>query len=241
MKYKKYLFLITTLFLITGCSATYNLTIDDKGYNEELIITATNKGENNSLISYPQVVFNDQEGADDIGSLTQKIEGIEYYNDEEEINNGLKKIKYDYLFKNSSNYLRSNIINNNFDLIAIDKYKYDEKTEYTYISTSDKFNYIENMPELENITINVTNKFKVISTNADEVNGNLYTWYITKDNQKAINMVYDTSVLDIKKSLLEKLLDNTIFRYFAIVIPISLIIFIIYKILKKYSDKKNEI
>ena len=78
---------------------------------------------------------------------------------------------------------------------------------------------------------------KYDKSNADYVKGRTYTWHITKDNIKAVNMVYDESETTDKG----KITDNYTIAYFLIIIPLLLLFYISYKKFKKYSESKNKI
>ena len=54
-----------------------------------------------------------------------------------------------------------------------------------------RFNCFNKYSELDDVTINIDSSLEVESSNADEVNGNIYTWNINKSNadNKPINIV----------------------------------------------------
>ena len=76
---------------------------------------------------------------------------------------------------------------------------------------------------------------------ADEVNKNIHTWYLTRDDIKAINIVYNPDKVVDYRTLWEKILDGDYLNPFTLSILILIVGFIGYKIFKKYSEKRNEI
>ena len=75
--------------------------------------------------------------------------------------------------------------------ICYDNYKLIKEKDKIVISTSKRFNCFNKYSELDDVTINIDSSLEVESSNADEVNGNIYTWNINKSNadNKPINIV----------------------------------------------------
>jgi hypothetical protein len=90
------------------------------------------------------------------------------------------------------NYDTLNDYNNSLSFsICYDNYKLIKEKDKIVISTSKRFNCFNKYSELDDVTINIDSSLEVESSNADEVNGNIYTWNINKSNadNKPINIV----------------------------------------------------
>ena len=99
------------------------------------------------------------------------------------------------------------------------------------IDTGNDFKCYEYYENLETVKVVLKTNHKVISTNADEQNGDTYIWNFSKDSNKSINVSYYKS--DVKKSVNIK----------GIVIVLCIVSFIgivSYFVLKKMK-KSNEI
>lgn len=237
---KKIILVLLMIFIATGCTATYDLEISPNGLKESLTIDATDINENEYMIDYPQNVYYDEFGNNE--DPTKKVEGIEYYNSSIKEKNNLKSINYNYLF-NIENFKRSSIVRNTFSTFIFKQYDHDKdgKNDYMMISTTEDFNIFKSNNELENVTINIKCHHEVISTNADEVDGNTYIWHLTPNNTSSINMVYNPDVVIDNRTIWEKLKEGEYTNIFTISLLLFLIGVIIYFILKRKGDKINKI
>ena len=52
--------------------------------------------------------------------------------------------------------------------------------------------YFQQYKNLNSIKVNITSTYNVIESNADSVNGNVYTWNLSRNNNKNIYIKYDT-------------------------------------------------
>ncbi len=236
MKINRILFIIITVFLCSACTANYNLDISDEGYKEKITIKATSQSENELFEKVEEPIYVGSE----INNIdpTKKIEGTEYYDSNLTLKDGLSNLTYSHNFKRNK-FSKSYAPNTAYETFIFRKYDHDLDgyDDYTMITTTETLYYFENNPELEEIIVNIKNHYKVISSNADYVKGRTYTWHITKDNIKAVNMVYDESETTDKG----KITDNYTIAYFLIIIPLLLLFYISYKKFKKYSESKNKI
>jgi hypothetical protein len=184
---KKILFCLFILLFSCGCNATYNLEINNKGFQEELSFYETNsilfdKDMGNGktyresiqkLYDSPKgVLYDDQNNDSETDTI---VKGRTYYNRKIINDNGLGLV-YNYNFK-EDDYERSLILNTCFDAVSI----YNDEG-LTVLTTSKGFNCYNYYSYLEAILVNVKIKYKVLSSNADSVKDNTYTWNITKDN-----------------------------------------------------------
>jgi len=187
---KKTLILLGFLIMMTGCTLDYNLVISEKTFEENILILEDNTQNWNKICEtdgvftykeridflrdYPVALYKNAEM--DPYDPTIEIDGVDYY-EKEKVND------YEsYGLKMSS----SGKIANMNDLRSL-SYCYDiarvinNKDEYI-ISTSFKNNCFDKYPLLDELNINITTDMKVTSNNADSVNGDTYTWKITRSN-----------------------------------------------------------
>ena len=199
---KKIFFLVICLLFFTcGCSVHYELTLDENVEEVNNVYTKENSSEvyqnvdlNRILNSYTQSyipVFFDENDGVEIGS--EKNEGVEYYNIVPYKNSEFEGFTSSYQF-DYYNIYRSRMIKECFDEISVQK----NDTVYR-INTSTGCKAYKKYSLLEDLTIDVKTDYNVISSNADEVKGNHYYWYFTKDNQnsKYISFVFNTNPVDL--------------------------------------------
>ena len=214
---KKVLILLVIIFITSGCSATYELTINNNDIKENLTIIENNvelfDRVNDSgwtlRESYEAMVSQDMFSKelykvkliDEVDKL-----GLEYKTD------SLKSV-YNSSVLNQC-YTDFSVINEN-GIITID--------------TGKNFECYDFYENLENIKIVFKTNHIVEQTNSHEKNGNSYIWNFDKDKDKQIIISYFEN--KTKDSILPYILLST----FVIII----IGFIIY--LKKKNNKENKI
>ena len=210
---KKYICLLFILFIITGCEATYTIDIDNDFY-EHLMVVPKNNDELSQLREsryvYPAYYDEDDYEADAY-ELTDEIDYDDEDDDEDDsyfedltipfddsddtTDTTVKRynvsvtdrLNYFYTFK--EDYQDSYIANfSSGDFTAINS---TSDTSYSSISASDFSPIFDEYSDLDKITINIKTNKTVISNDADKVNGNIYTWVISKKNPgRRINIVY---------------------------------------------------
>ena len=177
---KRILILLILILFTTGCSCEYNLTIDDYVFKEEIKIKGENKKETELFErEYTFPVDKDNcSGADD--SIIGVKDNIYKY----KISDNTLIFNYDFTI---NNYSKSTAVSKCYRTLNVSKANSDK----IIISTNNKNNCYENYPDLTNLTVNITVDREVISSDADEINGRVYTWYITKENanNKSINLM----------------------------------------------------
>lgn len=233
----KRLVFIFVILLVTGCTAEYNITINDvKDIKESLDIIETDKTKfdekneqlyNSTLREYlntnlkwPTPVFNDSE---ENPLEPTKIKGVKYY-EKTDISSSLKLgLRYEYGF-NDKEYKKSNILNK--------CYGYDYEiinNVFTFKTTSD-FMCFDKYKLLESVNFNLNTTCNVISSDADIKNKNNFIWKIT-NKEKQINFSIDCSK---KKSKIKV--------PFTIILPIYFILIGIGVVILRLSYKfKNKI
>lgn len=234
---KKIILSLLLIICLTGCTATYNLTIDKNGVNENLKISSTSLNENSEIYEYYLPLYINDSGSSE---TNEKIEGVEYYNSAITTNNSLKELTYQHNFS-VDNYLDSTIINSCFNKFYFNQYNYDEdeNQKYIRISNSSDFNCFDTYPSLEKVNINIEVKdYEVIESNATSVHDNVYSWTITPTNQDTMYLIYNPGDTSDKEQT--SIFDNSLVLYFSIILAAALVIFIIYKIFKTISQNKDK-
>lgn len=176
MKKYKIVLLIVILLSLTGCSFEYNMKIDTNTISEENIVYIPNTDKNDIKQEVEKLVSRYTGPTNSLGMYKQSV--IEDNN-----NFGMSYKK---------NYDTLNDYNNSLSFsICYDNYKLIKEKDKIVISTSKRFNCFNKYSELDDVTINIDSSLEVESSNADEVNGNIYTWNINKSNadNRPINIV----------------------------------------------------
>ena len=140
-------------------------------------------------------------------------------------------------------YRISTVLVDCFDVSGI---FYDD--DYYYISTSGEFKCMSYIGyKNDNVKVNFFTDLKVESSNADAIIDDVYTWNFNDDNYRDktidIKLVRNSakesnSETDNRK---KTILSNDTIAYFLIVIPLMILLYILYRRFKKYSDSKNKI
>lgn len=233
MKLKKCLVSFLMIFLLSGCSVTYDLEISSNGIDETISISSILVDNNNYFIpafydSIPDDVF-------DV-DVNQKIDGVLYY----ETVKGSDNIKFSYEFSRDE-FIDSNVINMFYSSFNHNKYDYDmdgEEDYYMLVAAGDFFAF-DLYNQLTDITIRIKNNYEVISSNAEQVDGNVYIWNFTPGDNYEINMIYNPDKIIDNRNFFVKLFDK--FSLVFIGIFLLIIGYIFYYLFKKYSDRKNEV
>ena len=215
---KKILFLIFMIFLLSGCSATYHLTIDDEKFIEKLSV------ENVTIDTTEKIFLPTNYNVEESEAFNRKIKGIDYYNVKMKDNN--YSLSYEF---NSKEFSYSRILNSCY-----------KKIEALYndgdyiISTVGDFNCFEYYNDLDHVQVKITSHYKLVDTNADEIDGHNYIWNINKSQpDKGIYIELDTKTT--KKSILE---TKELLYIGGVVLLIGLIAFIV---IKAKVNKNNNI
>lgn len=232
---KKGLILIIITLLLTGCKVEYSLTLNDKLILEENIkITPTTDSDLEELKDF-KLNIPISKDIDDYSLFQEKDEEIKYY--EKNKANNLISFSYKYKEKDYSDYIDSTLSNLAYEYISVSKINDNELT----LSSSKEFMLFNDYDTLEEVKITIETNYKVLSTNADEVNRHKYTWYLTKDSAygKGIYLKVNPSKEDL--TFFEKLLRGDYFNSFTVTLLIACIGFIIYIFLKKRSNNIDKI
>lgn len=240
MNIKNMFMLLVMSLLLSGCSITYNLDISKNGLVENIEVLAH---EDDGLLKYEIPAYFGDIGYEDVDtSILKKIDGISYYNSKYLKNDNLIKLKYDYEF-NEDEFSKSNIVNFSYSTFIFKRYDHDVDgvNDYMLFTTDDDFILFNKFPKLKNVQINITCHYEVISSNADVVNRNVYTWYLDKNNIKPINIVYNPDNPVDYRTFLEKLKEGEFTNIFTISIILLVIGGLVYFIIKKKSVNGDKI
>lgn len=181
----KKIILVILLFLVSGCSANYELTIDeDLNFMENISLQAENEIESEKLMRDPwpiKAYYNDP----DSGEYPEELEGVEYYTNHLFLNNSFYQKNLSYTF-GLSRFKEANSVKSCFEHV----YVVEDKRENTItLSTSPKFLCMEDYPSLSMVNIKINVNSQVVASNASQINQNSYEWTITPQNYESSGII----------------------------------------------------
>lgn len=187
-KIKKILLIVIASFILSGCSVTYNLTIDENAIKEETLIHQDNSNleELNNLYLDKPVNYKVFVEDDDIESIGKEND---IYVRKFVARDGGIDVRYFYDKFNKNTIASSFAARKAFENIG---YYYDKSSNTIQLSTNNGSKAFFEYPELDNLTINITTSYNVRSHNATSVKDNTYTWVFKRDdNSKNIVLVME--------------------------------------------------
>ena len=182
----KKIILTILLLIICGCSANYNLVIDGNYISEDVLITIPK-----SVISKEDL----EKQAPAKKSVYRDY--ISYY--DRKTSDDASNYYLSYSFNHAINkYIDSSILRACYSSRNV------SVTDNTIeIETSGNFNciYRDDGVKIDEVLVNIKTELKVVSNNADKVDGNTYTWVFNKQNykKKGISIKLDKSKKTVKK------------------------------------------
>lgn len=194
---KRVILCVICLICLTGCEVSYDLTLTEESinevtkvytdislnemYGEELLINFLN----NSVNTYEPIYFND-ENYDYYESGYQK--NVRFYNINNYSNGNFQGLNIQNVFS-FDDYYRSNAVKQCFEELNIQK-----SNNMYLLKTSNRCNIFDTYSLLNEIKVTIKTDLEVISSNADVVNNNLYTWLINRNNynNKSIKITVNT-------------------------------------------------
>lgn len=229
MKKLKILFLFILVCLLSGCTAEYNVEI----YNDEVRVDGSFVEKDSS--KWDELVFDipyremiDWKTTGDESSPV--AEGIYKISSDNELGIGLKN-KYKLL----GEYENSPGIKACYQYFSII-----EENENIILSTSLQNKCFDDYSSLDNITVNLKTNHKVVSSNADLVNGYHYTWNLSRANKDdaAISIVIkkDEYIFNYENEFFKKILYTA-----GIIVIIVSVGGITYLYFKNKRNSSNEI
>ena len=221
---KKIIILIILLLSVTGCTTDYNLIVEDDFITENIVATIPYTSNNQStkekktkieadnqvipFLKNPQYVFDEKDGIT-YNKTVQKDKN----------NNYIVNLYYKYSF---NDYLKSKAYNRCFQESYINK----EKNGNIPIVFKGKFYCLYG----DKINVNITSSRKVLGNNADQVNGDTYTWVIDSSNMDNtdIQIVFSNEKISNPSNIISLIL-------------VGIIIIIIIVDINIVKKKKNQI
>lgn len=211
-KIKLLLILLFTICFFTGCDATVVAEITDDSIKQTYSVNGIKSGEQSKVKWLNNKALDLYYTSEMLWELkpvekSNKVVGIREYTLKEYDADGFLSLIFDDVEVNFQN-----------GILLID----------TAVGCS----AFETYEELSHLKLQVKTNKTVLSSNADKINGDTYTWEITKDNayNKKINIEVDTTVIN----------NKIYYKYYiigAIVLALAVIIFIKLKV----SYEKNNI
>lgn len=231
---RKILFLLFVI-LLTGCSATYDLEISDKSIDEVTSIIGNSNYVNNNLYKYylEKPVPLSKEAPIQSES-DEKLESVEYYDKEDLSNNGIVGLKFSGKFNNDIFIDDSYILS-----FFVGDYNIKKNNNEIEISVPTNFKAFKQFNDLENVTVNIKSKYKVKEHNADSVNGNVYTWNITRDNYNKEELKMILNKKGIFNSSVDK--DNSMFVFTIVISILVAVLLVIYLLVKRVFLGRNSL
>ena len=224
---KKLILIISLLFLVTGCDVNYNITIDENTFDENIVLSFSK-----STTSYDDISFYPD----------NKIPVYPTEKDKKFYNSKIveKSNSYDliYSYKHDFNSLKNSyFINNCYHDMRIT-----ENDDQIIINSGKNFACFigDDGLRADSLRINITTKLDVSSNNADEVNGNTYTWIINENNylDKEVNFTLKKNNSFGLENINIQSDSESLSTMWIIVISIVLIGGIIY-LFVRYKLRKN--
>lgn len=234
---KKTITLILSLFLLTGCTINYDVTI-----NKDLTVV-----ENMEILGDDRFKIGSEYTVDTMYE-TLKETYSELHQDEDLDNikkyssSGNMAISSNKTYKNLEDFAQSKYIKKIYvDGLKIAK----EKNLITISSDNNLDNFwlfvdgMEEEPIVTKLEVKIKVPYVVTKNNADQVDNktNTYTWtYDFRDYSKRINLEFD------KNRIFKTGIDYLkIIKYILYIIGLSLLGYIIYRVIKLKNKKNNKI
>jgi len=239
---KRILLIISLLLFATGCTCEYNLTIENNTYKEEITLT----GETSEETSNFNNKWNIPVDIDEHNKPGDPESNIDFEGDVYKYNLNGNTIKFNYDFTKNE-YSKSTAVLNCYNKLTVSNYE-----NSIVISTSSKAECFDKYPPLTSIKVNIKTNKKVTSNNADSINGNIYTWNITKENanNKPINLVLENQELNKDNggqnlpnnnlSKKEKKSDYIMYIFLGILLVVMLSVYFIINKIKNKSDNMDD-
>lgn len=225
MKKYKVVFISILFLLLTGCSVEYNLNIkDDLSIEESADIEETY-----SFFEENYTYYNSSEVLDLLWQQYSPEYADSAYTYTHNLNETGINVKATY--SNIDEYIdKAKVYKQVFENVSCEK----NGNVVTLRTTGQFYKYNTQDPErfpIDSITLNIFIPYDVRNTNADNIDGNKYTWYILKDTKdKKIEITFDIS----KK---KEQINNNEKNYLPVIVIIAIIIcilicYIIYRVNK---------
>lgn len=228
---RKNICLLLVLFMLTGCSVTYDLDLDES--MKESITAVDNYNSSHSVLYdvYSTKPIPLSKNNSILDESDDKLAGVSYYlvNDVSDENN--------FGLSFSGNFNNDIELKDSYMLyFGVGNFNYSTEENKIFIRIPSGIKLFEQYPDLSLIKVNIKTKYKVIQSNADEVNDNVYTWIITRNNykNKAIN-------INVNTSNKPEISDDSMIRFAIVLVSIVVICTVIYFFIKWRFEKNNSL
>ncbi len=217
---RKLLICFFIIFLMTGCSASYNLTIDNNSFSEDIDINfVSDHAVSNGYCNVPSVVSSTEE-----------------YYDCDMTNNGVNyNIKYNYTYNLNS-------VNNGFFINrCYSNVDIQDTGDKIVLSTSDYFDciYMYDIGKVDKVNINIKTDLKVLNNNADSISGNVYTWLIDETNYENKPILMEMQKDVMAKDIIEE--NDSFFTLWFVITFLIFVLVVAYVIIKIKAKRNNAI
>lgn len=216
--------LICCMFLLSGCSAEYNLTIKNSTMEEDI-----------------NAIF-DKATESELANRMEGIRRTAFYNYDTRENE-----YYDFTKRETDDNI---ILNYSYQYTGNDLYKSEAASRCYYkrivnvtdnvitINTDNQVAclYKDGDREIDSITVNIRTALTVLENNADKVNGNTYTWYIN-DKNYTNKPIY----IKIEKERYQESFTSQVISIIVILIIVVVIGILIYFKALRRRKKNNKI
>lgn len=196
---KKIITLLMFVFLLCGCTAKVDISVDRRNIDETITITDyANEmfSKEQVLAKYRKYMPVDKSTVIVDTEPDERKSRVDYYKRSvTDLGNGyniLYNYNYDY-----DEYFNARSLNTAFKSSFIN-YNREENT-ITISTDNDGTRLFDQYKELDNLQINISSRYEVKESNADSVNGNVSTWNLSRNNNKKIYIQYDTTVRQEQK------------------------------------------
>ena len=208
---KKKIILILSLLVLSGCTVNYDLDYTEDGMIETITGTVTKEemklnNEDSGLNIYYALVNNPQKIFIDSDELYEK-----------NIIENKKDYEYSVSNKYNNNLDKSTIVNSCFK-----EFNIEDMDEYYRVHLGGKLYCLY----ANKINVKVTSDTAVISSNADKVRGNTYTWVLDNEND-SIDIAFSKNIKYVEPT--SKSSGTFKIVCFVILIVLSIITYFLYK------------
>ena len=189
---KKILMLIMLVFLLCGCNAKVDIKIDKYTIDETITINDyanVDTTKDMVLAKYRKYIPVDGSIIIPDTQPDERMSGIKYYTRTyNDIGNGYSFVyKYNHNFKD---YYKASSVKNGFKSSYIN---YDRVDNKIIVSTDNSgLTLFDQYKDLSSVKVNLSSDYEVITSNADYHNGDVYTWNLSRTNNKGIYIEYKT-------------------------------------------------
>ena len=205
---KRLFFLLLIPFLLCGCRAEVNITINNDVVSESITINEETYDVftiNDIAQQYRKYVpaFYNVPIIDTMPDVKQ--DGVAYYKTTSNAAGDTYRAYYQYSFR-FKEYKNATSLRNAFKSSEVQYDPYEKQILFT--TDASGMTIFQTYPQLTEVRVNIKTGYQVMETNADYQNGDVYTWIFYRNTKKNIYMLLHDptgkSVGGIKKKNLRK-------------------------------------